>query len=167
MAKKASTDIISHWYNLIEGLQASPQAFCASIEQAIQRREIPDTTVFRIEWPEGGPFSPKREYLRVLRKNHTFDICGAPFGKGFFISWWLGELPPGCLGIIFAIPILGDMLTLIFRRFTYYKVDTALMFQESIRTAVQEVIDHMLSTNGIRALSEAERKPIMEAFRRR
>lgn len=35
--------------------------------------------------------SAKREYLRVEREQLQFDICGAPFGTGFFTSWWLAE----------------------------------------------------------------------------
>jgi hypothetical protein len=34
-------------------------------------------------------FSAKREYLRVERGPFVFDICGAPFGTGFFVSSWL------------------------------------------------------------------------------
>jgi hypothetical protein len=39
----------------------------------------------------GGPASAKREYLQVGREKLIFDICGAPFGTGFFVSWWLAE----------------------------------------------------------------------------
>ena len=32
--------------------------------------------------------SAKREYLRMQRGKYAFDICAAPFGNGFFVSWW-------------------------------------------------------------------------------
>jgi hypothetical protein len=44
---------------------------------------------------------------------------------------------------------------------TYYKIDTTLMFQESVHRAVVEVIDQMTQAKGLRALSESERKPIL------
>src|SRR5688572_29442528 len=101
--------VVSHWYHLIEGLGASPLEFYASVEQAIERRQIPDSGRSRIDYREGGLLSAKREYLRVRRKEYTFDICGAPFGTGFFVSWWLVE-PLGCLGGLFR------------RKQTYYRI---------------------------------------------
>ena len=37
--------------------------------------------------------SANRQYLRMHRGKHAFDICAAPFGNGFFVSWWLTEPP--------------------------------------------------------------------------
>ena len=88
------TAVISHWYKLIENLQASSMEFYSSIESAIQRRQVPDTKPSRVDWRESGFTSARREYLRVARGRHVFDICGAPFGTGFFVSWWLGEARP-------------------------------------------------------------------------
>jgi hypothetical protein len=155
--------VLAQWSTLVEGLQWSPKDFYVSVEQALQRRQLPDIFLSRINYAEGGPFSAKREYLRVTRKDHIFDICGAPFGTGFFFSSWLGERPHGCLGILFLIPLLNIFLAL-FRRETYYKLDTAMMFQESVHNAVLEVIDGLTTAKGIRALSELERKPVMRNF---
>jgi len=167
MAKKASpASVISHWYHLCEGLQASPKEFYTSVEQAVQRRQIPNVQMSRVNWREGGLFSAKREYLRVRRNEYVFDICGAPFGNGFFFSWWLGELE-GCLASLVSIPFVGLFFLWLVRPATYYKIDTALMFQESVRQAVNEVIDQMTTAKGIRALSELERKPILREFYRR
>ena len=44
---------------------------------------------------------------------------------------------------------------------TYYQMDTTLMFQESVRLAVLEVIDGMTKVKGLKELSEADRKPIL------
>ena len=97
--------IISHWSILVEGLQASPQAFYQSVQAAIAKRELPDTQMWRVEWPEGGLLSPKRLYLRVRRKDHVFDVCGAPFGNGFFFSWWLGESRHTSIWLLIALSI--------------------------------------------------------------
>ena len=143
--------VVSHWYHLIEGLQESPLEFYMQIGSALEKRAIPEAAQSRVDYREGGLLSAKREYLRVRRREYTFDICGAPFGTGFFISWWLVE-PLGCLGAMF--PFLR-------RKATYYRIDTTLMFQEAVHAAVLEVIDGMTSAKGIRALSELERKPIL------
>jgi len=149
---------------LFEGLQASPQEFFAAVEKAIEAREVPDAKRSRIDWKEGGILSAKREYLRTKRKEFAFDICGAPFGNGFFVSWWLGEIPSGLIGLLLSIPIFGLLIGWMFKPLTYYRVDTALMFQSLVHSAVLEVIDDMTKSNGLRALSESERKPHMRDF---
>ncbi len=166
MSKRSPTLIISHWHQPIDGLQASPKEFYSSVEEAIRRRNLPDTKFFRINFPEAGPLSPRREYLRVMRRDHVFDICGAPFGPGFFVSSWLGELPSGCLALLLAIPFV-NILVAWFVRETYYKVDTALMFQAAVHAAVLEVLDGMTQAKGIRSLSELERKPVLREFFKR
>lgn len=162
--------VLSQWSTLVEGLQWSPKDFYGSVEQAIQQRQLPDIALSRVNYAEGGPFSARREYLRVTRKDHIFDICGAPFGTGFFFSSWLAGRPHGCLGLLLLIPGLNILIALLlapFMKDTYYKYDTAMMFQESVHNAVLEVIDALTTAKGIRALTEAERKPVMRGFLRR
>jgi hypothetical protein len=205
--------VLSHWDRLHENLQESPQAFYQGVEEALQRREIPNAKISRVEHKEGGVLSAQRLYLRVEREQLVFDICGAPFGTGFFTSWWLAE-PKMDLNpilklfimfgffIVFAMSaviglVIGPMLLLIgvgfglvaisntggdaerfvlalplfgwfYRTFikpeTYYRLDSALMFQSAVHNAVLEMIDAMTTTKGLRALSENERKPIMRDF---
>ncbi len=216
MATASTAAVLSHWYTLIDNFQASPKEFYTAVETAIAERQIPETEVSRVDYHEGGILSARREYLRVMRGRYMFDICGAPFGRGFFFSWWLAEAqsPNGPLalvllilyilvgfafsfkwfgffgGLIFgaiglpvvfwlfvkfmgsaregwddplvAMPLIGPLYERFFRPRTYYKMDTALMFQEAVRSAVLEVTDGLTQAKGIRALSEAERKPILK-----
>ena len=48
-----------------------------------------------------------------------------------------------------------------------HKVDTTLMFQSVVHTAVLEVVEQLLSAKGARPLTELERKPIMREFYQR
>jgi hypothetical protein len=91
--KSEAALVLSHWYKLIENLQASSLDFYKRMEEAVQEKLIPELGASRIEWHEGGVLSAKREYLRLTRERLVFDICAAPFGKGFFVSWRLGEIP--------------------------------------------------------------------------
>jgi len=74
---------------------------------------FPTTPVSRIDWREGGMLTARPEYLRIRRGKLAFDICAAPFGTGFFFSWWLAELPPShallwaILIIVFGFVIFG------------------------------------------------------------
>jgi hypothetical protein len=87
-------NVISHWHHPIENFQTSTMDFYAAVELALKPREIPDYSVSRIDWREGGVLTARREYLRIKRGKLAFDLCAAPFGTGFFFSWWLAELPP-------------------------------------------------------------------------
>lgn len=210
--------VLSHWSQLIENLEASPLEFYEEVEERIERRGIPHTELSRIDYFESGVMSEKREYLRARRERLVFDICGAPFGNGFFISWWLGERqspygwlallgvvlliallislfidPLGIfLGILFglissafviglvgnvatrefpevdaalaAMPLLGGLYERWVRPNTYYRRDTALMYRDAIHASVQEVIAEMTDSQGVRALSEAEKRPVLREF---
>tara|TARA_R110002072_G_scaffold260722_15_gene419351 strand:- start:388 stop:786 length:399 start_codon:yes stop_codon:yes gene_type:complete len=116
---------------------------------------------------EGNIFSARRRYIRIMWKDYQYDICAAPFGDGFFISWWLLYKNP--LGkIIFSkIPFIGNWMVRNFYPITYYKIDTASMFMTFAQTAVLKVIDDITKEKGIRSLSEAQRKPILnDIFKR-
>lgn len=118
------TNVVANWGpKLIEGLQYSPKQFYANVEAALSRREIPDLKLARVDWHEGGSFSAKREYLRIARKGLTFDICAAPFGTGFFVSWWLAEVQPSmkALATILALfPTVVYSGFLILRMLAFY-----------------------------------------------
>jgi hypothetical protein len=215
-------NVISHWHHPIENFQTSTMEFYAAVAAALQPRQIPDYSVSRIDWREGGVLTARREYLRIKRGKLAFDLCAAPFGTGFFFSWWLAELPPthallwaililiaglgifgvcvsqfGIAGIflgplvivgvtfllgyllregqlgadtedaVLAIPFFGALYEKLFKPSTYYKVDTTLMFQSVVHKVVTDVVEELLSANGIRGLTELERKPIMREFYQR
>lgn len=218
MAEAAVGTVISHWYHLFENLQTSTLDFYVSVHGFVDKWQIPGAQISQVEYHEGGVLSAKREYLRIKRGRHIFDICGAPFGTGFFVSWWLGErrsslgglalvlvlmgtmivllfsmakfgffvglfiaivvvpalfwvlvqvlkeMPEGSDDALVAMPWLGPLYERLFRPQTYYKIDTALMFQEAVRRAVNDAVDGLTTAKGLRALSEAERKPVMREF---
>jgi len=167
MARQASL-ILSHWHQLFEGFQESPKRIYSLIDEAIDRRKLPNIKSSRITYRETGILSAKRDYLRVRRKEHIFDICAAPFGTGFFVSWWLGETPGFWASLVLRIPLLGPLLVRAFRPETYYRLDTALMFQDSVHSAVLEVIGQATEGKGLKALSELEKKPILsDLFKRK
>lgn len=103
------TNVISHWHQLIEDFQASSLEFYASVERAIVDRAVPETQPSRVEHKEAGLASAKREYLRMHRGKHAFDICTAPFGNGFFVSWWFTE-PPLKFGFLYTLAFIFGVL---------------------------------------------------------
>ncbi|MFH0828778.1 MAG: hypothetical protein V1907_01195 [Candidatus Kerfeldbacteria bacterium] len=93
MPRLALKDVLDSWQNLVEDFQTSTRDFYDSVEAGLKRRKIPGYATSRIDWSEGGVASAKREYLRISRGRFTFDVCAAPFGTGFFFSWWLVKRP--------------------------------------------------------------------------
>ncbi len=162
----STTEVISQWNTLIENFQASPQVFYAEVTKAIEKRQMPNAKIDRISFKESHLLSAKREYLRISCKNDFyFAICGAPFGTGFFVSWWLLEPPQGCLASLFApFPVLSAIARAMVKPWTYYRIDTATMFRTATHQAVLEIVDQITSAQHLKALPEAERKPILREF---
>ncbi len=106
MAAQGLDSVVSHWSTLIENFQASPLAFYQGVEAALSRRQVPETKNSRVDYQEAGILSAKREYLHVTRESFSFDVCGAPFGTGFFVSWWLTEDLPTMNPILRALVLI-------------------------------------------------------------
>lgn len=159
----STTEVISRWSTLIPEFQYSSQQFYELLGQAVEKRKIPNAKMDRIQMKEGGVFSAKREYLSIsCKKDFYFAICAAPFGTGFFVSWWLLDPPDGILTSMFSTT--AAIAKAFVKPWTYYRVDAATMFQTATHSAVMEVIDSITSARGIKGLTEAERKPIMREF---
>lgn len=92
-----------------------------------------------------------------------FGAIGIPL-----LLWVLGNaLRHGYIkgeSTVLAMPLVGWVYEKIFSPPTFYAIDTALMFQEAVQSAVTEVVNCMLESRGRRVLSEAERKPVMKPF---
>jgi hypothetical protein len=211
-------EIISHWHFLADDMRASALNYYTAVEEELKRREVPAIQTERVDWREGGVTTAKREYLRVRRERLTFDLCAAPFGAGYFFSWWLAvQRSPyaamlgyvglvvilgiafwlfGALGIVpglivflaalaaglatveqaaregTTLPedvvqsmlVVGPLYERVFKPVTYYSLDTTIMFQESVRRAVNTVIAGERSGQGLRALSPEEERPQMRSL---
>jgi hypothetical protein len=98
-------NVLSNWHHSIAGFQSSSQDFYTRVTGVMERHEIPDSRISRVEFREAGLASARREYLRVERERLTFDICAAPFGSGFFVSWWLARPPVAWWIVVIALGI--------------------------------------------------------------
>jgi len=150
----------SRWSTLLDNFSFSTQEFYKLLKQELNDQGITSVSILNVRLREGNAFSSKRSYLRVIWKDCQYDICGAPFGEGFFISWWL--LYRNSVGaiLISKIPFIGGWLARKLYPETYYKIDTASMFMTYCQQAVLKVIDQITSDKGSRQLSLDERKPI-------
>lgn len=83
---KRDAEVLDHWVSFAENFQVPSSEVYDAILAELKERQVPDLDVDRIEFAEGGPLSPKRVYLRMMRESLVFDVCAAPFGAGSFFS---------------------------------------------------------------------------------
>jgi hypothetical protein len=108
-----SVEVISHWHQSVEGLSTSTLEYYAAVEKALRDKQVPELQIERTTISESGILSAKREYLRVRYGRLNFDICGAPFGKDFFFSWWLVKRTPGFAALWGCAALVGLPLVVI------------------------------------------------------
>ena len=149
-------EIHSNQNHYFDKLQFSSDDFYTLVEKLLEERQMPNTRVMRTNYHEASILSNKREYLRVERKEDVFDICAAPFGTGFFVSYWHGEPQHALRDMAMKIPYLGSVVESA-QGTTYYKEDTASMFRACVKDSIMETIEQITTSQGVRGLSEAER----------
>jgi hypothetical protein len=148
MAQKV---IHNHSYEHFADLQHSSADFYSTVESLIREYQYPDVTCSVVEFGEDGLLSPKRKYLCVTRRFLTYYVCAAPFGRSFFISWWLGESDDDIFAILKRIPILKWFFP---AGKTYYQVDTELIFRNGIEAIVASAVRSLKAEHGYRVDAE-------------
>jgi hypothetical protein len=145
--------IHAHQYHHFEDFQLSSAEFYTALKEIITERSFPHVKANVVKVSTGGLLSHNREYLEVTASSLAFYVCAAPFGKNFFISYWLRELPPGCVDV-FNFRVFGYT-----ERKTFYQVDTEAMFVEGIKAAIQKAIAKVTEAKGLRTLTPFELTP--------
>lgn len=151
----------SRWNTLIDDFNFSTQEFYQLLKEELLNNKIHGINIGQVSLNVGGPLSSQRIYLRVTWKEYQYDVCAAPFGKGFFVSWWLMYNDSIAEILISKIPFIGTRLLRKLYPITYYRIDSASMFMTYAQSSVLKVIDDITNGKGVRALTEAERKPVL------
>jgi hypothetical protein len=68
---------------------------------------------------------------------------------------------------VLVIPGLGFLIKILFLPPTYFRMDTAAMFGESVRRAVKEALETVTNAKGLRIPPDVDWKPIMRDLYRR
>jgi len=214
-SKKA--EVLQHWIAFVEGVQFVPTDFYNTVEEELRVRQVPGLEMARVEFAEGGVLSDKRLYLRMLRERLVFDVCAAPFGKAFFFSCRMAEIPlvvklwqllvlaagiglalilslklliglfgPGALllcpilWLVFLVaaiytmrnavamglkdldtsllntPVLGRIYEAWFRKESYYRHDTRLMYLEVVSSLVKRLAEESVAVKGVKLTTQYE-----------
>ena len=148
--------ILSHWHHRFEKPPFSSQEFYQGIKELLDTKLIKHVGSSRVNYSQGGLLSPNREYLRIQYKEFVFDLCAAPFGTGYFVSWWLGEMGNPIRDLLINIPLIGRLFKK--REKTFFELDTAIMFKETVSVCIRETIERLTIDKGLRKLADAEWK---------
>jgi hypothetical protein len=151
----------SNWNTLIDDFDYPPKEFYTRLKTELESHGVSNIKIRQVHISVGGIMSHSRIYLRATWKGYQYDICGAKFGNGFFISWWLLYTNSFWKIVISKIPFIGGWIAKKLYPVTYYTVDTASMFMTYAQASVVKVIDDITKDKGVRALSEADKKPIL------
>lgn len=157
MTRRMLTTITSNWSTYVEGMQQSADAFYKQVEAKIARHQLKGVTLERVSFSEGGIFSANREYLQVRRGDHVFHLCAAPYGDGFFVSWWCGLSEGIIKEWLKRLPLIGHFIAPV----TYYTIDLSNMFSSIASGAVKETLTGVVEAQNLKALSIEAERPVM------
>jgi hypothetical protein len=150
------TQVISHWSHFFQNFSFSANEFYSQLEQVLKTHAMPNTAMGRTNLKEGGIFSSAREYFRIKHGELVFDVCAAPFGSDFFISWWLYESEGGMKQFL-KFTKMGEFLAERASKRTFYQIDEEEMFRSCVHDCILETVQKVTEGKGLRALTEQDR----------
>jgi hypothetical protein len=149
-------NVLSHWQHYFQNFNMSSDAFYSQVEKVLSTQQMPNTKILRAKHKEGGMFSASREYLRIQHADLVFDICAAPFGKNFFVSWWLYETESTMQSFLKSTKV-GDYMRERAGRRSFFEIDGESMFRECVHQALMESLDSIAAEKGFK-LTDTERQ---------
>lgn len=142
--------IHEHHYQHFPDLQLSAKEFYDKLQILIASYQYPDVACKIVELSESGLFSSKREYLKISKQRYSYLVCASPFGKSFFISWWLKENANTAAKFADKLGKVGKAVAENMESKTYYEVDTQLMFTTAINMIIKKTIEQVTAEHGYR-----------------
>jgi len=144
------SSVQAHSSQHFEDLQLSSREFYKLLQSMIDEYQYPDVTCTPTTLNESGLFSSRREYLRISRQRHHFYVCASPFGRSFFISWWLKEDANRAANVAERVGWFGRVLSQRLESKTYYELDSELMFTSSINSIIKMAVEKVKADKGFR-----------------
>ncbi|MDB5009206.1 MAG: hypothetical protein JWP45_3599 [Mucilaginibacter sp.] len=150
IAMASETTVHAHNSQHFENLQLSSKEFYTLLKAMIESYQYPEVSCTPITLKESGIFSSKREYLRISKQRYHYYVCASPFGKSFFISWWLQEDANTAANVTRKLGWLGRAVATRIESKTYYELDTELMFTSSITSIIKMAVEKVKADKGYR-----------------
>jgi len=147
----------------LERYPVTPLELYAMIADVFTTRQIIGVQIKRVARLEWHLLSTRRIYLLIQFRGSVCFISSIPMGTGIFITWRYSAMPSKLLLIFFEVPIFGVLAERLLAPPTFYRTDVYLAFEESVRECVIEAT-RILTQRGVRALNDAERRPLLREF---
>lgn len=168
----ATSTPVSNWNHWVSEMQYSPQEFFQIITQTMENQGLSEIKTSLVQHGRGQ--YGIREYLRVSHRKTHIDIGAAPYGNGFFISYWVSKtesrspLSQFCMVLAnlfrrIPLPFIPQVGYSIFssaarsfqkRHDSVYVLDDTFMFQQAVHRSITLVISNISSTQGKRQMPE-------------
>lgn len=143
----------SHHSHHFEDFQMSAQEFYQTLKDIIFKKSFPNVEMHVSAFSTGGILDPYRDYLEIRSDNHIFYVCAAPYGKNFFISYWLKDTEEDFTEMLIR-KIFGGV-----PQKSFFEIDSETMFVESIKKAIMVAIEETTQQRGLRKPTLEERTP--------
>lgn len=159
---KNSASVLSYWHVLLQELNYSAQDFYNTLKEQLEEENIEGLSFSTENIAMGGLLSRQRNYVRISYGDYQYIVCASPYGKSFFVSYRMSHEVEWGERIVSNIPWIGPFLMKTFYPMTYFRIDTANMFQLLMHEAITSMIDDILKGNELERLSDQQRTPQME-----
>jgi hypothetical protein len=150
------SNVLSHWSHFFQSFAMSSELFYAELQKTLQAHDMPHVQLSKTRHKEGGILSAGREYLRIKHGDIVFDVCAAPFGKDFFISWWLYETA-GTMRTMLRNTKVGNFMNERASKRTFYQIDEEDMFRSCVHDCILETITKVSEGKGVTMLTDADK----------
>ncbi len=154
--------ILARWRAQLAGINCSPLAFFALVQDAISEAAFPQVEFSDVVHREGGLFTADRIYLRVRHRDMYFDVSAFVAGRYLVVGYWLLQDPPGVRDLLAEIPGIAFVVDRAIVPATYYAVDAIEAFQHAVHDAILRVCDDLSNWHNTSLLTEEQRQPIWE-----
>lgn len=151
------SNVLSHWSHFFQSFSMSSDLFYAELESTLKAHEMPNAVITRTKHKEAGILSAAREYLRIKHGDIVFDVCSSPFGRDFFISWWLYETA-GTMRSILRNTKVGDFMNERASKRTFYQIDEEDMFRSCVHDCILETITKVTDGKGVMQLTDSQKE---------
>lgn len=171
------SNTVSNWNHWVESMPYTPQEFFQAIQEKLQTMQIEEVKIELITHHAGK--LGKRLYLRIKHLKTSIDVGAAPYGNGFFVSYWVTKRESGSvvaniyrgLAKLFGylpLPFIPQIFYRILNNWadaaekahqTFYTYDDLYMFQQAVHRAIMYVINDASATQGKRQMPEYVTSP--------
>lgn len=148
--------VLSHWSHFFQSFALSSDTFYKELSKVIKDHEMPNAVIGTVRMKEAGMLSASREYLRIKHGDIVFDVCAAPFGKDFFISWWLYESEGGMRTLLRGTK-MGDFLKQRAAMRTFYQIDEEDMFRSCVHECILATVEKVTEGKSELKLTDSEK----------